>query len=289
MDYQIQNKKLNVVISSLGAELKSIKKDGTEYLWEGDSKYWDEQSPMLFPFVGRLTEGKYLLNGKEYAMGIHGFARFQDYTVVEQDEARIVFEMVDNAETYSVYPYHFVLRISYELDENQLKVAYLVENRSDTEMYFGIGGHPGFKVPLEEGLAFEDYYLEFSEEARPDRIGFSESCFLNGKNELFALENGKILPLSHTMFDEDAIVLQNVCRQVTLKSDKSSKKVTVAYPDCGYIGFWHRPKTDAPYICIEPWVSLPARQDVVEEFSAKSDLIRLFSGEIYRNSWSIVV
>ena len=28
-------------------------------------------------------------------------------------------------------------------------------------MYFGVGGHPGFAVPLEKGLAFEDYCLQF--------------------------------------------------------------------------------------------------------------------------------
>lgn len=289
MNYQLQNNQISVVISSVGAELQSIRKDGAEYLWSVDSKYWDVQSPILFPFVGRLTDEKYQWNSIEYAMQIHGFARFQDYDVVERSDERIVFEIKDTAETYVSYPCHFALRISYELDGSCIKIGYLVKNESDTEMHFGIGGHPGFKMPLEEGLAFSDYYLEFKEKSSPDRIGFTKACYLNGINELYPLKNQKILPLSHDMFDDDAIVLQHASREVTLKSDKGQRSVTVSYPDCPYIGFWHAPKTEAPYICIEPWASLPSRQDIIEEFGHKSDMIHLLSGKEYRNQWSITL
>ena len=85
MEYQIRNGNIQAVISDLGAELQSIKKDGTEYLWNGDERYWSERSPILFPYVGRFTEGKYLLDGKEYEMNIHGFARKFAYHVVYQE------------------------------------------------------------------------------------------------------------------------------------------------------------------------------------------------------------
>lgn len=289
MNYKIQNNRISVSVSSVGAELQSIQKDGAEYLWNGDSKYWGEQSPILFPFVGRLTDGKYELHGMEYSMQIHGFARFQDYDVVEQGDERIVFEIKDTEETYASYPYHFSFRISYELNGNCIKIGYWVKNESDVELYFGIGGHPGFQVPLEKGLTFSDYYLEFTEKSSPDRVGFTETCYLNGMNEVYPLKNQKILPMSHDMFDDDAIVLQHAYREVTLKSDKGQRRVTVAYPDCPYIGFWHAPKTEASYICIEPWVSLPSRQDIVEKFENKSDMVRLLPGKEYRNQWSIKV
>ena len=289
MDYQIQNDQISLLVSSIGAEMQSLKKDGSEYLWNGDRRYWEDKSPMLFPFVGRLTDGKYSLNGTQYSMGIHGFARFMDYDVTEQSDDRIVFEIKDTDETYALYPYHFLLRISYELDANSIKIGYYVENQSDKAMYFGIGGHPGFRVPLDENLAFHDYYLEFPQKTRPDRVGFTQTCYLNGINEVFPLKDEKILPMSHDMFDEDAIVLQNVCREVTLKSDKGHRKVTVSYPQCPYIGFWHMPKTDAPYICIEPWASLPSRQDIIEEFNEKSDMIQLLPGAEYKNNWCIIL
>ncbi len=289
MNYQMKNKKLEVVVSSIGAELQSITKDNTEYLWDGNETYWADRSPLLFPFVGRLTNQKYLLNGVEYSMGIHGFARRLDYKVIQQEDDSIILEATDTEETYVAYPYHFVLRVSYRLVEDTIQIGYSVKNTSDSVMYFGIGGHPGFQVPLEDGLTFDDYYLEFSLPAQPDRIGHTPTCYLNGRNAEFALEEGKRLRLSHDMFDDDAIVLQNMAREVCLKSDKGTRQVRVSYPQCSYLGLWHAPKTDAPYICIEPWTSLASRQDVVEELANKSDMIHLKPNKEYKNEWSIAI
>ena len=84
MEYQIANEHLKIVISDVGAEMVSLCKDGAEYLWNGDSTYWSDQSPVLFPFVGRFTNGKYLLAGKEYEMDIHGFARKYPYAMIDK-------------------------------------------------------------------------------------------------------------------------------------------------------------------------------------------------------------
>lgn len=289
MDYQISNRYIQAVLSDTGAELRSVKKDGGEYLWNGDAAYWPERSPVLFPYVGRFTDGKYLLNGRELEMGIHGFARKLPFAVVYQEEDGITFELRDNGETFRMYPYHFILQISYELQENEIIITYRVSNGSRETMYFGIGGHPGFRVPLDEGLAFSDYYLEFGGASRPDRVGHTPACFLSGKDTEFSLEEGRKIRLTHTMFDDDAIVLQNMADEVTLKSDKGSRRVRVSYPDMPYLGLWHAPGTEAPYICIEPWTSLPSRQDIIEEFRYKNDLIRLTPGEQYVNVWSIAV
>ena len=80
-----------------------------------------------------------------------------------------------------------------------------------------------------------------------------------------------------------------MCREVTLKSAKTGRFVRVSYPEMAYLGIWHWPKTDAPYVCIEPWTSLPARQDVVEEFACKSDMIHLLPGRTYENTWTITI
>lgn len=289
MDYRISNNCLEAVISDLGAELQSVKKDGREYLWNGDPAYWKERSPLLFPYVGRLTEGRYLLDGKEYEMGIHGFAKRLPWYVAHREGDLITFELRDSEETYEMYPYHFILQVTYELQENEIVVTYRVSNRSYETMYFGIGGHPGFRVPLEEGLAFSDYYLEFSGTARPQRVGHTPACFLSGTDEEYPLENGRIIRLDHSMFDDDAVVLRNMADEVTLKSDRGKRQVTVSYPYMPYLGIWHRPETQAPYVCIEPWTSLPSRQDVVEELKYKSDLVRLPSGERYTNTWRMEI
>ncbi|MEY8355692.1 hypothetical protein AALB39_20355 [Lachnospiraceae bacterium 54-53] len=156
-------------------------------------------------------------------------------------------------------------------------------------MFFGVGGHPGFKVPFQQEERFEDYYLAFGEKHVSTRAGHTGSCFLSGMDKDFLLKDGYRLPLAHEMFDDDAIVLKNMADKVTLMSDKGGRKIEVSFPDMRYLGIWHMPRTKAPYICIEPWTSLPSRQDIIEDIQYKSDLIMLEAGKSYQNEWSISV
>lgn len=290
MIYTIENEKLRVQISDRGAQLWSIQtKDGTEYLWQGDKAYWVDKAPNLFPYIARLTEGKYTLEGKSYEMTIHGFVNYSMLTAEEQKPDSIVFLLTQNEETRKMYPFDFAYRVAYTLENDRLAVRFSVENKNDRTMYFGIGGHPGFNVPLEKGLDFTDYYLEFDETKNPVRIDFSPTCFLTGEDKSYALACGNRIMLSHDMFDQDAIVLKDMAKAVTLKSDKSSRAVRVEYPQMDYIGFWHMPHTDAPYICIEPWSSLPSRQDVVEDLAAQPGLVSLEAGKTYENVWTIQI
>ena len=195
--------------------------------------------------------------------------------------------------TLACYPFMFTLRIIYELKEDTLRITYEVENDGAEEMYFGIGGHPGFQAPLEDGLSFEDYFLEFEPEKdggeveTPVRVGFSAACFLNGEDQPYPLQEGRRIPLHHDMFDDDAIVLTGTSGRVVLRSEKGSRGVRVRFPQMPYIGFWHAVKKPAPYVCIEPWSSLPSRQDVVEELSEQPGLVHLEGKGVYRNTWSI--
>ena len=152
-------------------------------------------------------------------------------------------------------------------------------------MYFGLGGHPGNNVPLEEGLSFTDSALEFPP-CQPRRVEFTPDSFITGKKDPFPLENGK-LPLRHDLFDQDAIVLKGVPGEVTLRSPKGKRGVTLTAPDLEVLGFWHMPKPDAPYVCLDPWSSLPSRQDVVEDLETQPDLISLPAGEVWTTTWSL--
>ena len=290
MNYKISNSKLSVEISSKGGELRSIQDtEGKEYLWQGDPAYWSDRAPTLFPFIGRLTRDSYQYQGTVYTMGIHGFAAGQDFACQVQEKNRLVLELVDNEQTRKQYPFAFSLEIGFQLVGSQVQISYGVKNRSRQVMPFGIGGHPGFRVPLDDGEDFTDYVVEFAGGCQPDRIGFTPQVYLSGQDEAYSLEDGKYLSLRHDLFDQDAIILKNMSREVTLRSRVSSHGVTVSYPEMSYLGLWHWPKTDAPYLCIEPWTSLPARQDVVEDFGCKSDLIHLLPGKTYTNIWSITI
>ena len=290
MIYTIKNNYLTVQINDMGAELWSIKdQSNTKYLWQGDATYWGSKAPNLFPYIARLTEGKYQLQGKFYEMGIHGFARGMVFEVEQVSESHIVFTIRDTEETYASYPYKFTFSVIYKLEDNQLMITYYVKNNDDKEMYFGVGGHPGFNVPLEEGLAFDDYYIEFNTVKKANRVEFSEDCFvLEGTHE-YLLKEGTKIPLAHNMFDDDAIVLTEMAKSVVLASKKGKKGIRVTYPEMDYLGLWHKPKTDAPYVCIEPWSSLPSRKGIIEDLATKPGLIHLNAGLEYENQYIIEV
>lgn len=290
MNYEIKNDSLKVVISDEGAELQSVRtSDGTEYLWQADPSFWNGKAPNIFPYVARLTEGKYTLEDKEYEMKIHGLIRYQTLAVEAETADAITFRLDANDETRRRYPFEFTYRITFALEGNKLVTTSSVENRDTRRMYFGIGGHPGFNVPLEEGLTFEDYYLEFSRAAHPYRVGFNDSCFLTGQDELYPLEGDRRISLHHALFDNDAVVLKHGDRTVTLKSDKGSRSVKVSYPDFQYIGFWHKPHKEAPYVCVEPWSSLPSRAGVIEDFAQQADLMHADAGETWKTVWTIEI
>ena len=291
MLHTIENEKLIVEISDVGAEMMSIrtKADGCEYLWQGDAKYWGDRAIVLFPICGRLVDGYYTYEGKKYEMGLHGFAQKMPMAVTEKSEQAVTFSLQANEETKKMYPFDFTFRVSYALQGNRIAVTFDVTNNGSGDMPYSVGGHPGFRVPLCAGTAFKDYYLRFSEPCEPDRVGFTPSVFLSGHDERYSLENAQLLRLRHELFDDDAIILKNMARSVTLCSDKTPLAITVTYPQMDYLGLWHMPKTDAPYLCIEPWRSLPSRQDVVEEFDCKSDLVHLAPGGEYQNCWKVAV
>ena len=283
----IQNDKLTVTIDPMGAALWSIQDDcKREYLWQGDERYWKDRAPNLFPYIARLTDKRYTLNGQEYSMDIHGFAKKSLFSVAEQTKEQLVMRLQDTPETYAVYPYHFTFDIRYELIDSKIQITFVVENKDDKTMYFGVGGHPGFNLPLEDGKKFEDYEAYFGE-CQPKKVEFSDDCFVLGMVP-FKLENGG-LPLRHEMFDNDAIVLGGTNGEVTFRAEGGSRAIKVTYPDMAYLGLWHKPHTDAPYVCIEPWSSLPSRKGIVEDLATQPGLMSLEAGKIYTNQWVIEI
>ena len=290
MIYELKNNSLHLSVSSHGGELQSIQdSSNTEYLWQGDTAYWGSKAPNLFPYIARLTNGMYTLDGSTYQMNSHGFVKRNDLTLVSKSDTRIQFQLMDTAETLQEYPFHFVYMLTYELINSTISITYTVQNTDKKTMYFGLGGHPGFHVPIEKSLAFEDYELVFSTPCSPNMLLFSPTCHPTGDVEPYVLENETTIPLTHNLFDNDAIILENMAKEISLTSSKSSKGIRISYPDMTYLGLWHKPQTDAPYVCIEPWTSLPSRDGVVEDLTTQDNLISLPPGEIYRNTWTIEI
>lgn len=290
MEYTIKNQKLCVRISSTGGEFRSIcDTAGKEYLWQGDPETWTDRGPNLFPYIGRMTDKMYTVQGKTYHMDIHGFLPYMEMKLLEHEKNRLVLGLESSEETRKQYPFEFSLEIQWELKERTLEITYCVKNRDKKTMYFGIGGHPGFQVPMEDGSCFEDYTLDFGENAELIQLILSEDCFVTDGEMPFELRDGRYLDLRHDLFDNDAIVLRNMPGQVILSGKNGHKAIQVNFPDMNYLGIWHWPKTEVPYVCIEPWSSLPSRKDRIEALETQENLISLEAGDSYENRWSISV
>ena len=285
MIYTISNPQLSVSIDSLGAQLRSVKAaDGSELLWQGDERYWGDSSPVLFPYIARLYNQSYTYLGQRYSMGIHGFAAQCEFQAVDIGPESVTMLLRESEATLSQYPFRFRFSIVYSLSGASLSVSYIVENTDDKTMPFAVGGHPGFNVPQ-----FEEAYLAFDSECSPRRVGFTEDLFLSGVDTAYPLQDGRILPLSHSLFDEDAIILKDTATAVSLCCPALAKRLHMSFPGFDYFGIWHMPRTDAPYVCLEPWTSLPSRQGVVEELTEKADMIMLSPGQRHELCWTLSV
>ncbi len=291
MIYLIENDYLAVQVSSLGAELMSIKgKDtDTEYLWQGDSKYWEGRAPIMFPICGRLYEGKYNYLKKEYTMPNHGIARSSEFSLKMASREQITLSLVSNEETKKSYPFDFTFDVTFKVTGKTLEVTYGVKNDGEKELIFGIGAHPAFNVPIGGEGSFEDYYVEFDNQCNALRVDFSPTCFCTKNDKVYKAQGTKRIDLAHDLFDDDAIFLYNVDKAITLKSDKYRHSVRVKYDRMKYVGLWKMPKTDAPYLCIEPWSSIPANDGVVDDLLTKEEMMHLPVGYTYKNTYSITI
>lgn len=311
MIYTLRNSEMEVQVSSKGGELVSMKDaDQTEYIWIGDATYWKRHAPQLFPCIGRLTNNQYRMDGALHEMGQHGFLRDYELTKVESEEqagaetvrdaagqagaeaetvTSLHLQLQSDTSTRQLYDRDWIVDIFYSLCGKTLSVKFQVRNRDVRTMRFGYGIHPGFNVPLNPALRFEDYRLDFHEVSTPKQMELTERYTISGGMHDYALAEGRYLPLQHSLFDHDAIILKDMPHTVTLGSQKDEKKVTVTFPDMPYLGIWHAPETDAPFVCIEPWSSLPSTDGVIDEFETKPDFITVEPEETYTNSWSISI
>ncbi len=290
MIYSIENKILKATVDTSGAQLQSVysKATETEYLWQGDPAYWAGRAYNLFPTIGRMYKNTYTYDGNEYSLRCHGIARYRAFQLTDRTATKLTFRLTEDEDSLKEYPFKFEFFIRYELKEATLEISFIVKNTDEKELIFALGGHPGFNVPFGNG-AFEDYYLEFSEKTKVLFHTLSESKFMTGEKLPLPLTEGVRLPLRHELFDNDAAILGNTCREISLKSKADPRYITVKYPDFRYLGVWHTPETDAPFVCIEPWSALPATDGVITDLSAKEDMTRLAPGKTYKTSWSIEI
>lgn len=276
----IANGIISAEIDPFGAQLTRVSGNGTEYLWDGNPEIWPKHAPVLFPFVGRLVEGRYISKGRSYDMKIHGFANNIGYEVNRISDAKAEFILRSSDETLAMYPYHFLASVVYELSGSSIYMDMNVENTGTEEMRYGYGGHAGFNVPLEKGLEFTDYSISLPDASGVKRVVFSPSCFplRNVPDEDFRLD-GNAIRLTHDLFDDDAVVLRNTGYRAVLSACGGERSVEVLYEDAPFLAIWHCVGKAVPFVCIEPWWTLPGYEGEITDIDKRDDYLRLSPGE----------
>ena len=257
----------------------SARRNGVEYIWQGDPAIWAGRSPVLFPICGKLYRGRYTFGGREHAMGIHGFAHTSTFHAERSpDGTAATFTLESDDTTRARYPFDFSLAVKFRLDGATLHVDAAVRNTGTVAMPFAYGGHPGFNVPLGGDGTFEDWHLEFAPGTSPDALEFGNGGLITGRAKHFPLSEDGRLPLRHELFNDAGLFLKNAGNEVMLASQNSSRAVTVRFPDMPYVGFWHASGEDVRFLCIEPWRGLPSFDGVDDDFAVRPDMLRLHPG-----------
>ena len=273
---------LEIQTTALGAELTSIKYKGKEYLHDG-KEFWDRQSPILFPIVGKLRYGKTIINGKNYSFSQHGFAKDMEFQEVGQH----LYKLESNNETLEHFPFEFELYVSYTTEKNKLFFNYTLINKTPNEtMLFGIGGHPGFKC---------DYYKEqssivFEEEENNIKVipvdinaGIMSNETVDGTNYL---TNKKIFKIKSDSFKEDAVVFTDIKSKSVILNDNGKNILKFNFEEFKYLGIWSA-NVKAPYVCLEPWYNTPDYINSTIEFQEKKDIISLEPEETFKVGFSV--
>ena len=107
----VKNDTLEISVSTLGAELQSMKYKGDELLWQDTEGIWNAHSPILFPIVGRLKNDRFTVDGKEYVLTKHGFARDSVFDLVEHTSESVTYVLESSEDTLNKYPFEFKLII----------------------------------------------------------------------------------------------------------------------------------------------------------------------------------
>ena len=281
---QIADNGLSVTINEKGAELQSVQLNGVEYLWQADATFWGKHSPVLFPIVGELKEGKYFFKDKVYHLSRHGFARDKAFTAEQTSPNVAVFSLTHDAESLAVYPFKFVFNVEYKLSGTTVFCTYRVTNPGDEYMYFSVGGHPAFKIPIAAGLQYTDYFLEFNNDTGLRRYILHKGLTGN-ETEAIAL-NDKTLQLNPSLFYTDAIVLKHIkSNAVKLFSDKNEHGLVFRFDDFPYFGIWAA--IDAPFVCLEPWCGIADNIHHDQQLITKEGINKLSPHSSWERTWSV--
>lgn len=282
MIYEITGSGISARVDSLGAQLISLMDEqGTEYIWQRNPQVWSSCSPLLFPIIGNLRDGKTIIEGKVWEMPKHGFTRNTWFHLLNRTESSVTLGMSDSDFPEHSFPFAFEFSITYSLDGKTLTFFTEIRNPADRELPFCYGLHPAIRCPLFAGESFEDYVIRFGKpQLRGYRAYDLETLQFDKSSEHPFPGSGTDIPLSHSLFSSDALWFDRPdSHEVSIINLKSGRGIRARFEDFATVAFWTKPVPEAEYICIEPWNGSSVCSDEDDDFLHKNHLRILRKGE----------
>lgn len=275
---------LSATIAADGAELVRLTApDGSELLWDGGAA-WARHAPVLFPIVGRLAGDTLRHDGRSYRLTQHGFARDRRFTLVEQDAGRCTFRLTDDDASRAIFPFAFILDITYAIDGQTLSVDMSATNPEDagTDLLASLGAHPAFVWPLAPGVAKTDHRLVF-DHAEPAPVRRVAGGLLTPVAHPSPVE-GAVLPLDEALFDDDALILPAPASSA-LRYEGGGRALVFAWQGADTLGLWS--KRGGDFLCIEPWRGHASPEGFDGEFRDKPGVVAVPPGGTLSLSWTV--
>ena len=154
-------------------------------------------------------------------------------------------------------------------------------------MYFSLGGHPAFNVPLYQDETYNDYYLQFDRKMDLSTHLLNEEGLVTDQEQK-VIENDDKLKLHKNLFDNDALIFKKIpSKKVMLQSSRLGRILTVEYSDFKNLGVWAKPA--APFVCIEPWLGMADVKGTSQDIKRKEGIIELMPSFTFNASYAITI
>lgn len=262
-------------ISVHGAELQSlVGADGHEYLWHAGIA-WPHHAPVLFPAIGRHPGDLLRVGAEEFPLGHHGFARDLAFGLSERGPGHATFTLRHSDATLRQFPFAFLLTITYRLLHTGVEATFRVRNPGSRAMPFGIGLHPAFKWPLDDGVPKEEHVLVF-DQPETAHIRLVRENLLQPKSMVADHLPAGVMKLLPQRFDHGAVVFDKLQSTSAEYRSPTGRSVRMSWTGFRELGVWS--PVEGELVCIEPWRGLPAPHDWADDERNRPDLEQLGPG-----------
>ena len=292
----ISSNSLTASIDTMGAQLMSLRKGESEYLWQGDSNWWPRRAPILFPIVGVLKDSKAESAEGTISLARHGLARLNQFEVVEQSPSSVTLQLKSTEETRKSYPYDFELRLIFSLSDDTLTQTYEVTNTGNVVLPFTLGAHPAFNIPAPgvEAASLDQYCLLFTRPWTSFGPSITDEGLCDYTTPQRLVLDSDTLPLSWDLIDrEKTITLEDVPdRRITLAANAEASSEThgiqIDFEGFDYLGIWSA-APGCPFVALEPWCGIADTVDCDGIFEHKPGIISLEPGQSIAKTMNIRV